>query len=99
VSYQLIFRRLAQIELEEALAWYAQPDIRMVDAFMADLHRVQRFLSTNPLLYQCVEGDMRRGNFKKFPYALFYSIDANVVNIHSCFHQSRNPKTRAQIVQ
>jgi hypothetical protein len=35
----------------------------------------------------------------RFPYALFYVIDDNVVNVLSFFHQHRDPKTREQLLQ
>ena len=92
MSFQLIFKPLAQIEIAEAFQWYQQPHINMGDAFLTELERVSCFIEENPQLYVCVEADIRRANFNRFPYSLFYVIDGNTVNILSCFHQHRRPK-------
>jgi plasmid stabilization system protein ParE len=97
--YLFGYTRLAQMEVDEAYHWYSQVDIAMGDAFLADLTRTKRFIEANPFLYQRVEGEMRRATFKRFPYCLFYVIKNDRVIVQSCFHQSRNPKTRAQLVQ
>jgi len=41
---------------------------------------------------------MRRANLNRFPYSLFYVIDGDAVNVLSCFHQHREPKTRQQLL-
>ena len=41
---------------------------------------------------------MRRANLNRFPYALFYVIDGDTVNVLSFFHQHRESKTRQQLL-
>jgi plasmid stabilization system protein ParE len=99
MAYQFGYSRLAQIEVDEAYHWYSQTDVAMGDAFLADLTRTKQFVQANPFLYQRAEGELRRATLKRFPYCLFYRIKDDRVIVLSCFHQSRNPKTRAQMVQ
>jgi len=33
ISYQVVYKPLAQIEIEEAYDWYEQPNIQMGEAF------------------------------------------------------------------
>ncbi|MEN9866071.1 MAG: hypothetical protein RL748_1661 [Pseudomonadota bacterium] len=97
MSFQIIFKPLAQEEIAEAHQWYQQAHIDMGDAFLAELERVSHFIENNPRLYACVEDEIRRANFNRFPYSLFYVIDGQTVNILSCFHQHRRPSKKCPV--
>jgi len=96
--FRVAYKPSAQIEASEAYQWYAQPNIGMGQAFLDELERINDFLADNPHLYACVEAEMRRANLNRFPYSLFYVIDGDIVNVLSCFHQHREPKTRQQLL-
>jgi len=98
MSFRIIYKTLAQIEAAEAYAWYAQPEINMGDAFLMELERVDDFLTISPQIYSCIEGEIHRANLNRFPYSLFFVIDGDTVNVLSCFHQHRDPKTREQLM-
>ena len=93
MSAVLVFKPLAEAEIAEAFAWYAQPEIDKGRDFIADLERVERFIRMNPLLYPRVEGGIHRANLRRFPYSLFYVVDGETVSVLSCFHQHRDPVT------
>lgn len=67
-------------------------------AFLTELERVDGFLSQNPFLHTCTEDEIRRVNLARFPYSLVYVIDDKVINILSCFHQHRDPKSRDSLL-
>lgn len=94
MPFTVVYKSLAQMEAAEAYQWYAQPHIGMANAFIEELERTNGFIARNPHLYACVEAEMRRANLNRFPYSLFYVIDADTVNVLSCFHQHRELKTR-----
>lgn len=94
MAFKVILKPLAQLEASEAFKWYAQPHICMGEAFLAELEHTSDLLAGNPHLYPRVENELRRANFSHFPYSLFYVIDGDVVNVLSCFHQHRDPKSR-----
>lgn len=94
MSFTLTFKPLAEAEVSEAFAWYSQPDIGMGGELLDELERIERFIRFNPLLYPRVEADIRRASLRRFPYSLFYVIDNDQVQMLSCFHQQRDPKSR-----
>ena len=96
--FQLVLKPLAQEEVSQAFDWYAQPHIGMGEDFLAELERTCGFLASNPYLYVKVEGDMRCAHLNRFPYSLFYVVDGEVVNVLSCFHQYRDPKSRSTLL-
>ena len=93
-----MFKPLAEAEVAEAFAWYSQPDIGMGAEFLDELERIERFIRFNPLLYPTIDDDMRRASLRRFPYSLFYVIDDDQVQVLSCFHQSRDPKNRGELL-
>jgi plasmid stabilization system protein ParE len=93
MAFSVVYKPLALLEAKEAYDWYAQEHIGMHTAFLEQLERTDRFLAANPYLYPCVEQTIRRANLNQFPYALFYVIDEDTVNVLSCFHQLREPKS------
>ena len=98
MSFTLMFKPLAEAEVAEAFAWYSQPDIGMGAEFLDELERIERFIRFNPLLYPTIDDDMRRASLRRFPYSLFYVIDDDQVQVLSCFHQSRDPKNRGELL-
>jgi plasmid stabilization system protein ParE len=99
MPFQVIYKPLAQLEAAEAHEWYSQAHIGMGDDFLDELERTNDFLSRNPHLYPCVELEMRRANLNRFPYSLFFVIDDDAVNVLSCFHQHRDPKSRNEFLK
>lgn len=98
MAYEVVYKPLARAEVAEAFAWYAQPHIQMEDAFLAELEHTNRFLTSNPHLYAKAEGDLRCAHLNRFPYSLFYVVDGDTVNVLSCFHQYRDPKSRSELL-
>ena len=98
MAFLVVLKPLAQAEVSEAFAWYAQPHINMGDAFLAELEHTSGFLTGNPYLYTKAEGDMRCAHLSRFPYSLFYVVDGDTVNVLSCFHQYRDPRSRKTLL-
>jgi plasmid stabilization system protein ParE len=96
--FEVVYKLSAQAEVSEAYQWYSQAHIGMGDDFIEELERTNDFLARNALLYPCVEQEVRRANLNRFPYSLFYVIDGDTVNVLSCFHQHRDPRTRQQLL-
>lgn len=92
MTFAVIFKPLAQLEIDEAYGWYQQEHIRMGHSFLDQLERTSNFLKDNPHLYPKVQDDLHRANLNQFPYSLFYVVDGNIVNVLSCFHHHRDPK-------
>jgi plasmid stabilization system protein ParE len=94
MSFSLVFKPRAAVEVAEAFAWYDQASIGQGEAFFAELARVERFIRLNPLLYPEVDPSIHRANLRLFPYSLFYVVDGPVISVLSCFHQHRDPGSR-----
>jgi toxin ParE1/3/4 len=92
LSLRLIVRAKTESDIESAFRWYeAQKPglgadfIRSVDAALASVQR-------EPELYQIVYRNARRVLLHSFPYAVFYIIQGDAVEVVACMHFRRNPR-------
>jgi len=99
VRYSVRYKRAAAAEVENAIVWYAKPEINQTSAFVNDLQLTESHLRTHPELYQRVEGDVRRAVLRRFPYSLFFLIEQDQVVVLAFMHQHQRPRTREELTK
>ncbi len=81
----------ADQELEAAALWYEerQPDLggHFVEEFESTLRRIM----AEPERWRRIRGDNRKLNFRRFPYAIVYSVRGDVLCINAVMHLHRRP--------
>jgi len=92
MAYRLDFHPEAEAEFEEAIAWYESQREGLEQEFFEDYLVLENHLEQNPHQFPAVIGDIRRANFRRFPYSIFFELDQAAVFILAIFHQSRNPE-------
>ena len=83
----------ARIELEDATLYYADISAELAEKFLNDFEQTLSFVEAMPLAWPMYVGEIRKLNFKIFPYSLVYNIAAGGDNIIilAIQHQSRKP--------
>lgn len=88
----VFIRPEAEAEIREACQYYEDKAeglgmefARAVEACLASIERY-------PGMYATVYKQVRRGVLRRFPYSLFYVVEADRIVIIACFHASRNPR-------
>lgn len=81
-----------EADIEEARHWYEERSpglgaefVRAVDACLASIER-------HPELYPKHHNRARRALLRRFPYAVFYVIQSESIDVAACFHTSRHPR-------
>jgi plasmid stabilization system protein ParE len=73
------FHPEALAEADHAAAFYKeqQPglEVRFLEALNDAISRIRR----NPLLYRCVDGEIRKCRIMRFPYGIIYNAPIQVV--------------------
>ena len=93
MTYALRF--LAEVE-EDAFAsyeWYEQKVPGLGEEFIRLFYACAGELSNNPLLYPKVHGEFRRRLLKRFPYAIYFTLEGNEIVVYGLFHCARAPYT------
>lgn len=92
MNYQVLIQSEAELDLQDIYNWYEQRSqglgsefIRVVDASLATIQR-------NPQSFPVVYKQLRRKLIRRFPYGIFYLIEAETIVIIGCFHVKRDPQ-------
>jgi plasmid stabilization system protein ParE len=90
--FQVIVRREAEEDLNDAFLWYESQLkglgtelIRSVDASFSSIRR-------NPELYAKIHHKTRRALVRRFPYGVFYILDNNKIIMLAVMHIRRHPR-------
>jgi plasmid stabilization system protein ParE len=92
MSYQLIVKEEAVIEIEDAFFWYEKEKGGLGWEFIAAVEGYYEKIIENPYWYQKGDKDRRVAVMRRFPYKIVYEVEQETVFVYAVFHTSRNPK-------
>ena len=87
----LRFTPQAAEEYVAALRWHEAQRTGRGQAFKASVKAAVTHLRKSPQAHPVVALEFRRVVVRRFPYALFYRVEADQVVVHAVFHTSQNP--------
>lgn len=94
----VIFMPAAREELLAAEDWYETQSAGLGTAFLDEVEATVSRMVSNAYQFPVVFEDLRRARLHKFPYALFFRLDTDLLTIFACFHGSRDPQRWQQRV-
>lgn len=79
------------LDVEAAFEWYEneQPGLGM--EFLDELRAIYNRIADGPLKYQELRGGIRRALLRRFPYAVYFAIEGDIVIVVAVLHASRDP--------
>src|ERR1044071_8176796 len=87
MNHRIVLSPDAQADFISAVWWYQQIDPKLATRFtreaLATLHRIARY----PYSYALIEGTVRRGRLKRFPYLIHYSLDMDGISVIAVTHE------------
>lgn len=87
----VILRRRAEDDIRMAHQWYEGQDPRLGDEFVIEVRGALERISNFPASSPVVHSKVRRASVRRFPYLVFYVVEAHRVVILAILHSSRNP--------
>jgi plasmid stabilization system protein ParE len=90
--HRVMFTPLARVDIEQVYAWYEAQRAGMGDHFRDELDRVWRVLEQFPEAGPAVRGEIRRVLVHHFPYAIYYRVVADVIEVRACLDQRQDPR-------
>ncbi len=82
----------AKRDVFKARAWYLEEAPAVADEFRDDLRTLMVRIEEIPTLYPVVHREVRRGNLARFPYAVFYRVRLEEIQVIAVMHQARDPR-------
>lgn len=86
------FRPEADIELHEAIEWYAHKKLGLDTEFMRCVDETISRIRRNPRMFPIALRNARKAMVRRFPYTIFYEIGEKEIMVLAVFHSKRNPK-------
>ncbi len=89
---RLLLEDEARADLAEAFTWYEEQRPGLGSEFLAEVAVVLESIERSPAAYAVVRGETRRALVRRFPYAVFYVNDPDVVAVTAVMHGRRDPR-------
>lgn len=91
MSLPLTFHPDVHGEIDDAYRWYKGQRPGLGDDFLAAIEVVFRRIGNTPEVHAVIYRDVRRALPRRFPYAVYYRVQAGRVVVVAVQHTSRDP--------
>lgn len=91
MSLELLVTATAEADLDQAFRWYEDQRLGLGREFLAVVDEHLDRLVGNPRHYPEIHRGLRRALIRRFPYAIFFLMNAKFVVILAVRHQAREP--------
>jgi plasmid stabilization system protein ParE len=89
--YRLVAEPAADRDVEAAFAWYQNEREGLGLEFLDELRVAYGRIADGPLKYRELRSGIRRTLLRRFPYAVYFSVEGEVVVILAVLHAHRDP--------
>jgi toxin ParE1/3/4 len=93
MTYTLRFLPEVEEDVIGGYVWYETKSPGLGEEFLRVFYACVGEIPRNPLLYPKVHGEFRRRLLRRFPYAIYFSIEGNTIIVFGAFHCARDPRT------
>ena len=90
-EYGLVSEPRADLDIEAAFHWYENERPGLGLESLGELRAAYSRIARGPLGYQDLRSGIRRALLRRFPYAVYFAIDGDVVVVLAVLHVSRAP--------
>ena len=81
----------AQVELDDAIAWYASQAPGLGDAFLIETLKTLKLIEQYPKAWHPLTQQVRRCRLRRFPYSVVYAQEGSDLLVLAVAHQHRKP--------
>ena len=94
MSFELVLRKEAQLDLDEIFIWYEEQKIGLGFDFLNEFQNTLLKVNRNPYHTSYIQADAKSAMIKRFPYEVIYRIDEPKMQIRilAVIHQHRDPE-------
>jgi plasmid stabilization system protein ParE len=88
---QVVFRKQAHLEFDEAGDWYEKERPGLGLEFLAEIHLLIHSIASNPKQFPMLYRDVRKAVARRFPYCIYFRERDQKIVVLAVFHSARNP--------
>jgi plasmid stabilization system protein ParE len=92
MTYSLRFLPDVEEDVVAGHGWYEEKTPRLGEKFLRIFYACVGEIPRNPLIYPEVRGKFRRRLLRRFPYAIYFTIEGKEIIVFGLFHCARDPR-------
>jgi len=89
--YRVVAQAAAERDIEGAFAWYQNERAGLGIEFLDAIRDVYGRIADGPFRYRELRAGIRRALVRRFPYAIYFSSEQDIVVILAVLHVHRDP--------
>ena len=90
-AFRLVSDPQADIDIEAAFRWYENEQTGLGLEFLDELRAAYDRIVDGPFKYLQLRSYMRRTLLKRFPYAVYFVVEDEIIVVLAVLHTSRDP--------
>jgi plasmid stabilization system protein ParE len=90
-EYRLVAEPRADLDVAATFDWYENEETGLGREFLDELRASYDRIVDGPLGYQDLRSGIRRALLRRFPYAVYFAVDGDVVVVLTVLHVGRDP--------
>ncbi|MEX5217417.1 MAG: type II toxin-antitoxin system RelE/ParE family toxin [Nitrospira sp.] len=91
IKYRLVSEPQADLDIEATFHWYENEQSELGLEFLDELRAGYDRIVEGPLKYQELRSGIHRALLRRFPYAIYFAVDNDVIVVLAVLHTSRDP--------
>jgi plasmid stabilization system protein ParE len=88
----LVFRVIAQLELDESVAWYENKRVGLGAEFRNEIEKRLQRIAIHPQQFRQIRGQVRRAVLQRFPFSIYFLPEVYRIIVLAIFHARRAPR-------
>ena len=80
-------------DIQEAFSYYEDIAEELADDILLAVSESFDWVEESPLHYQTIYKNVRKCNIRRFPYAVYFTLQEKQISVIGVLHLKRNPKT------
>lgn len=90
-EYRLVAEPRADLDVATTFDWYEKEQAGLGQEFLDELRATYDRVADGPLAYQDLRSGIRRALVRRFPYAVYFAVEGDVVVVLAVLHAGRDP--------
>ena len=90
-GYRLVAEPRADLDVAATFDWYENEEAGLGQEFLDEICGAYDRIAGGPLAYQALRSGIRRGLLRRFPYAVYFAVEGDVVVVLAVLHVARDP--------
>jgi plasmid stabilization system protein ParE len=90
-DYRIEAEPSVNADIEAAFQWYEREEPGLGFEFIDELRHSYRRILNGPFKYQELRSGIRRALTRRFPYAIYFSVEGEIIVVVAVLHTARDP--------